>query len=102
MKWRCNVMAVLLCLLVLPFHARTALAAVSCDSLSSLSLSNAKITIAQTVAAGEFTPPAGRGRGAAPPGDVSGAAGAPAQAPAPAAATAPGRGGAGGRANFKD
>ena len=34
--------------------------AASCDGLASLALPQAKITIAQVVAAGAFTPPAGR------------------------------------------
>src|SRR5581483_4813728 len=38
--------------------------AISCESLSSVSLQNATITLAQTVAAGQFTPPGGRGEGA--------------------------------------
>jgi feruloyl esterase len=37
--------------------------AAPCDSLASLSLPHATISVAQTVAAGEFAPPAGRGRG---------------------------------------
>jgi feruloyl esterase len=36
-------------------------AAASCESLATLALPNAKITSAQAVAAGAFTPPAGRG-----------------------------------------
>src|SRR5262245_9934740 len=40
-----------------------ALAAVPCQSLATFKLSNATITLAQTVAPGAFTPPAGRGRG---------------------------------------
>jgi len=41
--------------------------AATCESLASLSLPEATITSAQTVAAGEFTPPAGRGgRGGGP------------------------------------
>ena len=38
-------------------------AASSCESLSSLALSQTTITLAETVAAGSFTPPAGTGRG---------------------------------------
>jgi feruloyl esterase len=38
-----------------------AVAAVSCASLSSLSLSEARITSAQSIAAGDFTPPSGAG-----------------------------------------
>jgi len=56
--------------------------AASCESLSSLSLLNATVTLAQTVAPGAFTPPAAPGRGAA--GGRGGTA-------------AEGRGGAGGR-----
>jgi feruloyl esterase len=44
-------------------------AAATCESLSSLALPNTTITMAQTVAAGAFTPPAG-GRGPANFGDV--------------------------------
>jgi len=43
-----------------------ALAAVPCESLATFKLSNATITLAQTVAPGAFTPPAGRGRGGGP------------------------------------
>ena len=99
MKWRCNVIAVGSCVAVLVFHARPASATASCERLASLSFPDTKITMAQPVAAGAFTPPAGRGRGAAAPVE-------PAGAPNDGivlAARAAGRGGAGaGRANFKD
>ena len=52
--------ALLLALVV--FSARPA-AAQSCEALSSLKLPDATITMAQPVAAGAFTPPAGGGRG---------------------------------------
>jgi feruloyl esterase len=45
-------------------------AATPCDSLASLSRPNTAVTLAQTIAAGQFTPPAGRGgagRGGANP-----------------------------------
>ena len=47
--------------------------AAECGQLSSLTLPNTEITIAQTVAAGAFTPPAGAGAGGpgAPPGAYS-------------------------------
>ena len=38
-------------------------AAATCESLTSLSLSVSAVTLAETVAAGQFTPPAGRGGG---------------------------------------
>lgn len=48
--------------------ASLSLLAASCDSLSSIQLPDTKITSAQTVAAGTFTPPNGRGgRGGANP-----------------------------------
>ena len=87
------------CLLALVGHVRPASAAVSCESLASLSLPDTTITMAQPVAAGEFMPPAGRGRGAAAPTEV---AGSRAEGAAPVGAAAAGRGGAGGRANFRD
>ena len=40
-----------------------AAAAASCESLGSISVPHATITLAQTVAAGQFAPPAGRGPG---------------------------------------
>jgi feruloyl esterase len=76
MKWCCRALAAWIVLLVQPLPAHAASDAVSCESLSSLTLPNAKITTAQAVEAGAFMPPA------------------------PAGAT--GRGGAGGRANFTD
>src|SRR5665213_3363853 len=73
MKWRCNVIAVGSCVAVLVFHARPASATASCERLASLSFPDTKITMAQPVAAGAFTPPAGRGRGAAAPVEPAGA-----------------------------
>src|SRR6185369_5057165 len=49
-------------LFVLVFNAFPA-AAASCESLSSLKLPDATITLAQNVAAGAFAPPGGGGRG---------------------------------------
>src|SRR5204863_1014650 len=60
-------------------------AATPCENLASLTLPDTTITLAQTVAAGAFTPPPApaRGRAAAPP--AAAPAGAPpADAPAPA------------------
>jgi feruloyl esterase len=56
-------MRILSCLLVSAACATAAYAATSCESLSSLSIPDTKITLAQKVGAGEFTPPAGRGGG---------------------------------------
>jgi feruloyl esterase len=102
MKWRHEVIVAWVCPMLLVFHAPPASAAASCERLSSLSLPNAKITAAQTVAAGEFMSPAGRGRGTAATADTPGAAGVPAEAAAPAAGAVSGRAGAGVRASFKD
>ena len=55
--------AILLTLLV--WSVRPAAAASSCESLAALSLPRTTITLAQSVGAGEFTPPAGRGRAGA-------------------------------------
>ena len=44
-------------LLVLMMHVQTVDAAASCESLSSMMLSNTSITSAQLVPAGGFTPP---------------------------------------------
>jgi feruloyl esterase len=41
----------------------SAAAAATCESLTSLAVKNGTVTMAQTVAAGAFTPPAGRGGG---------------------------------------
>src|SRR4030095_9498867 len=48
---------------VLLFASR-AFAATPCESLTSLKLSNTTITLAQSVGAGQFTAPGGRGGGA--------------------------------------
>jgi feruloyl esterase len=45
--------------------SQTAVASASCESLASLSLKDATITAASTVAAGAFRPPAGGGGGGA-------------------------------------
>src|SRR3984893_12558186 len=49
------------------FDLRSAAAATTCENLATLSLSNTTVTLAQSVAAGAFTPPAppagGRARG---------------------------------------
>ncbi|HVZ22187.1 MAG TPA: tannase/feruloyl esterase family alpha/beta hydrolase [Vicinamibacterales bacterium] len=58
----------LLVMTSLPAAAQTrpnAASSASCERLASLALPHTTITLAQTVAAGAFTPPAGRGRGAA-------------------------------------
>ena len=53
--------------LLIPVQERPAAAAVSCESLASLSLPNATVTSAAAIAAGGFTPPAAApGRGVAP------------------------------------
>lgn len=57
--WEASVKITALMLAALCAPAGTALAA-SCESLASLALPQAKITMAQVVAAGAFTPPAGR------------------------------------------
>ncbi|MGH9148426.1 MAG: tannase/feruloyl esterase family alpha/beta hydrolase, partial [Vicinamibacterales bacterium] len=62
--------AVFLVLSVAVLNPAPALAA-SCESLASLALPQATITLAQNVAAGAFTPPAaGRGGRGAPPADL--------------------------------
>ena len=48
-------------LLALLMNGRTLNAAQSCEGLASLTLPDAKITLAQTVAAGAFTPPGAGG-----------------------------------------
>src|ERR1700683_3172532 len=45
------------------------LAAASCESLASLALPNTTITLAQSVAPGDFTPPAASARDLGAPGD---------------------------------
>ena len=62
--------AVFLVLSIVVLTPAPALAA-SCESLASLTLPDGTITLAQTVAAGSFTPPAaGRGGRGAPPAEV--------------------------------
>jgi len=67
--WRALIVGFGILLIAAPLAAPlkvTAASAATCESLSSLKLPNTTITLAQTVAAGAFTPPAGRqGRGAA-------------------------------------
>jgi feruloyl esterase len=53
------------CVTAISFLGAHPAAAQSCEALSSLKLTDATVTMAQPVAAGAFTPPAG-GRGAAP------------------------------------
>jgi feruloyl esterase len=48
---------------VLLSAAAVPLSAATCESLSSLSLPDTSVTLAQKIGAGEFTPPAGRGGG---------------------------------------
>jgi feruloyl esterase len=48
---------------VVTAFAASMAAGASCESLQTLALKNATITLAQTVAAGEFAPPQGNGRG---------------------------------------
>ena len=48
-------------LLVVLMNGQTLNATTSCESLASLALPNTKITLAQTVSAGAFTPPAAAG-----------------------------------------
>ena len=57
--WEASVKITALILAALCARAGTALAA-SCESLAPLALPQAKITMAQVVAAGAFTPPTGR------------------------------------------
>lgn len=60
----------LLCaVLLITFSGAARLAAASCESLLSLTLPNTTITLAQTVAAGEFTPPPGSERDLGAPVD---------------------------------
>jgi hypothetical protein len=54
----------LFAILAMMLLASPALAAVPCESLSTLKLSNTTITLAQSVNAGQFTAPGGRGGGA--------------------------------------
>jgi len=55
-------------LLALLMNGRTLNAAQSCEGLASLTLPDTKITLAQTVAAGGFTPPAAAGAATPAPG----------------------------------
>ena len=56
-------------ILLVAFSSSSAVAAVSCESLASLTLPNTTITLAQTVAAGDFTPPATSARDLGAPVD---------------------------------
>ena len=82
--------------LAIALFASHAVAAVPCETLSTLSLPNTTITMAQVVAAGQFVAPVAPGRGAR-----EGGRGADANAANPADANAndaaPARGGRGGR-----
>ena len=84
---------VLLSLLAVALFASQGFAAVPCETLSTLTLPNTTITMAQVVDAGKFVAPA-PARGAAP---AAGARGGNADAPANNAAPAGDRGGRGGR-----
>jgi len=55
--------AILAILFVIALFSARPVAAQSCEMLSSLKLENATVTMAQSVAAGAFTPPQGGGRG---------------------------------------
>jgi feruloyl esterase len=55
-------------LVLLVLFAASPAAAATCESVASLSLPDSTVTLAETVAAGQFTPPAGRGRGRGGPG----------------------------------
>src|SRR5678815_1831257 len=84
---------VLLSLLAVALFASQGFAAVPCETLSTLTLPNTTITMAQVVDAGKFVAPA-PARGAAP---AAGARGGNADAPANNAAPAGDRGGRGGQ-----